>query len=281
MSSALELATQQLTEARAKPKLVDVIKDADTKSPEVSKESTPPETKTDDFKLNFERIAKQEKFNQENRKQIEEKRKEFEKDKEELERYRLFDQELKKDPLKVLEKLGLSQDHIVKLLNESRNPNPLAPEVKEALEIAKRAEAALKERDERDKQERLSKEELKLTAAIDDIVTKEQYDLIEHFEAKSAVREFMEQYFEETGEIPDIKMACEEINNTLVAKVSLAKESKWLKPKEEIKEEPVKKEIHTLSNKMVQSSAAKEERPLTADERFALATQMLKDARRK
>ena len=45
--------------------------------PEVVPEVSKTDTKDTDFTTNFERISKQEKFNSENRKQLEEKRKAF------------------------------------------------------------------------------------------------------------------------------------------------------------------------------------------------------------
>jgi len=230
----------------------------------------------DDFKLNFERLSKQEKFNQETRKQIEEKKKEFEKDKEELEKYRQFDKELQRNPISMLEKIGLSPQRINQLIAERQNP--VSPEVREALETARRLEAELKSRDEKEKQSKLEKEEIRLVASIDEEVKKGEYDLIDHFGASSAVKAFMEQYYEETGEIPDIKMACEAVTQNIAEKVSKAKDSKWLKPKEV---ESVKKEVHTISNKMTQAATPKIDRALNETERFNLAVEMLKTSRRK
>jgi hypothetical protein len=207
------------------------------------------------FKANFEKIAKQEKYNSETRKQLEEKRKAFETDKAELEKYRQFDKELQHDPLSVLEKLGLPLNKISELAQ--RRNQPQNPEARQALEIAKKLEQELHQEREKAKQERLSQEEIRLNANISKQIKDDGYDILEHLDAQNSVREYMEEYYNETGEIPTIKEACDAITNSLVEKISKVKDSKWLKPKEvskEISENIINSEPKTLTNKMVQSA---------------------------
>lgn len=211
------------------------------------------EAPKDEFASNFEKIAKQEKHNSDIRKQLEDKRKAFETDKSELEKYRQFDKELKLNPLGVLEKLGLSLPRIQQLAQERNQPQN--PEARRAIELAERLERELKERDEKDKNDRLSREEIRLNASIAEVVKNDQYDIIEHLGLEGSVKEYMEQYYEETGEIIEIKKACDAVANAIALKVARIKDSRFLNnsPKEESKE--IKQESpKTLNNKMVQSS---------------------------
>jgi hypothetical protein len=105
-----------------------------------------------------------------------------------------------------------------------------------------------------------------------------EYDLIEKLGEESAVRDYMEEMYAQTGEIPDIKEACEAITDSLVAKISAVKESKWLKPKEPKVEEPIvdetPKNIQTLSNKLTQSTTAKD-KVMTEAERMKAAIEAM------
>jgi len=210
----------------------------------------------DDFKLNFERISKQEKHNSEIRKQLDEKRKAFEVDKADLEKYRQFDKELKADPLSVLEKLGLPLDRIQQLAQQRNVPQN--PEARQAIELAKRLEKQLSDRDEKEKQEKLSREEVKLNASIAETIKADNFDILEHLEMQNTVREYMEAYYDETGEIVSIKDACQAVADELSEKLMKVKDSRFLKPKEVVSE-PVPEvlksaEPKTLSNKMTQTS---------------------------
>ena len=244
-----------------------------TPSPEVVKEPVLTETK-DDFTSNFEKITKQEKHNSEIRRQLETNRKAFETDKAELERYRQFDKELKNDPLSVLEKLGLPLSRIHQLAQEKQTPQN--PEARRAIELATRLEQELKQRDEKEKQEKLSREDIRLNASIAETVKSGGYDIIEHLGLESSVRDFMEQYYEETGEIPDIKTACEAVAADIVTKLNKVKGSKFLQPKEE--ESLVTKQVSevpkTITNKMSQSSE-KVSRTMSETERMKEAVRLM------
>lgn len=233
-----------------------------------------PTDKKDDFTSNFEKITKQEKHNSEIRRQLETNRKAFETDKAELERFRQFDREFKTDPLAVLEKLGLSMARIQQLAQEKQSP--VNPEARRAIELAQRLEQELKTRDEKEKNDKLSREEIKLNAAISETVKNEGYDIIEHLGLESSVRDYMEQYYDETGEIPEIKVACEAIANDIAAKISKVKDSKFLKSKEpEVITEPVESSVpKTITNKMAQSSE-KVSRAMTETERMKEAVRLM------
>ena len=264
------------------PKKVEKVQEEQKVIEEVKEESK------EDFKLNFERIARQDKINKEARKTLEEQRKTLDKDKEELAKYRAFDAQLKTDPLGVLEKLGLPLSTIQQLAQQRNQPlDPKALEKKLKDEIKSEFEA----REEKLKQERYAIEEIKLQAKISETIKKEAFDVIEVFQAEKSVQDFMEEYYAQTGEIIEIKKACEIVAKEIASKVEKVKSSKWLTPAEKreeiakIKSKVVedaddeddyvksakKQGFKTLSNKMTQTSSTKPRAPQTEDERIQAA----------
>lgn len=205
----------------------------------------------------FSRIAKQEKFVADERKRIEEAKKAFEADKQEVSKYR----ELKgKDPFDILEHFGISYEQLLEA-DKNRRTTPMDPMAKKALETVEQLRKELESKDKEAQNEKLSRAEIKLMSDISNTIRTNEYDLIEKLGEETAVREFMEEMYAQTGEIPDIKMACDAVTESLVAKISAVKDSKWLRPKEPAVEtapveEAPKKAAATLSNKMVQSTTA-------------------------
>src|SRR6516164_5745357 len=68
------------------------------------------------------------------------------------------------------------------------------------------------------KTSRHSRAEVKLMSYIDTVIRSNEFDLIEKLGEQNAVRDFMEEMYQQTGEIPDIKDACEAINNSIALK---------------------------------------------------------------
>lgn len=153
------------------------------------------------------------------------------------------------------------------------------PAAKKALETVEQLRMELQNKEKEATKERHSRAEIQLMASIDSAIKENEYDLIEHLGEQSAVREYMEEMYAQTGEIPDVKDACEAITNHLVEQFSRVKDSKWLKPKEPVEEvkevEQTPKNVHTISNKLTQSTQGKD-RPLTAAERMAAAIAVMK-----
>lgn len=218
----------------------------------------------------FSRIAKQEKFVADERKKIEEAKKAFEADKQEVLKYRGLKG---KDPFEILEHFGISYDQLVEA-DKNRRTTPMDPMAKKALETVEQLRTQLEKKEREAENEKLSRAEIKLMSEISTTIRTHEYDLIEKLGEENAVREYMEEIFAQTGEIPDIKEACDAITESLVAKISAVKESKWLKPKE-VTPEPVVAEIApTLSNKMVQSTTAKD-KVMTEAERLKAAIEAM------
>lgn len=213
----------------------------------------------------FARIAKQESFVKAERAKIEEARKAFEADKEDVTKYRSLKG---KDPFEILEHFGISYDKLIEADKSRRNP--VDPMVKKALEAVEQLKGELHSEKEKAAQERRSKAEVQLQASIAETIKAHEFDLIEKLDAHNDVREWMEDAYATTGEIPDVKQACEAVTEKLIAKFSKVKDSKWLAPKETPKEEPKEEAPQTISNKMVQSSVGTD-KPMTEAERIKAA----------
>lgn len=230
--------------------------------PEVSPEPVNP------LAEQFSRIAKQEKFVSEERRKIEEAKKAFEADKHEVEKYRTLKG---KDPFEILEHFGITYDQLVEA-DQSRRTTPVDPVAKKALETVEKLRMQLESKEQEAEKAKLSRAEIKLMSDIENVIKTNEYDLIDKLGEQTAVREYMEEMYSQTGEIPDIKEACEVITEHLVAKFSAVKDSKWLRPKEvapvEVDQAP--KKVDTLSNKMVQSSVSAD-KPMTEQERLKAA----------
>lgn len=222
----------------------------------------------------FSRVVKQEKFIAEERKRIEEAKKAFEADKQEVEKYR----NLKgKNPFDILEHFGISYDQLLEA-DKNRNTVSMDPMAKKALETVEKLRLELESKEQEAEKARLSRAEIKLMSDIDTVIRSNEYDLIEKLGEQSAVREYMEEMYSQTGKIPDIKEACEAITEHLVTKFNAVKESKWLKPKEimeqaergEVETDSAPKKVAVLSNKMAQSTTSSD-KPMTEHERMKAA----------
>jgi hypothetical protein len=230
----------------------------------------------DKFKENFDRIAKQEKFQQETRKRLEAERLQLEQERAELSEYKKIKQIKSENPMEVLKLLGLSVDDVVRAANNPKNIDPVAAK---ALEAVEKLQAELKaERDALHKQ-KLTKVEQELTANIQAEIKAGEYDLIEQLELSHTVREYMEEIYDRTGEITDVKEACKAVNEYLAGNIKKVLGSKWLKPAEVEKlVEAVKedKPKTTLTNKMV-TEAPKTKKLMTDAEREQAAIEAMRN----
>lgn len=212
-----------------------------------------------------------------------------------------FDLSIRKNTLETLAKYGITQDDLVNImLNNGKmtpemelqykieNYNRQAQKKIEELEakLSKQEEEAQRKREELAKQE----EEQAIINFKDKIKNfvgsnKEAYELIEAEEADDLVFDVIENHYAETGEILDIKIAADEVENLLLEqarkKLKLKKLSQSMEAdlKPASKEEP-KKEVKastTLSNSQSQQqSVASGSRQLSRDESLAEAAKLLK-----
>lgn len=236
-------------------------------------ENTTPSKSPEDIKLaeTFQRIAKQENHVKSERSKIEQARKEFEAEKQKAEKYNSL---VGKNPFEILEHFGITYDKLLQADQERRSP--VDPNVKKALDAVEQLKSELQTEKEAVTKERRSKAEIQLMANIDKTIKEHEFDVIEHLGAQDTVREYMEEMYSLTGEIPDFKEACQAVTDDIVSKYQKISGSKWVKPKETTTPVEENKPIFskTLTNKMTQSSVGAD-KPMTEAERMKAAIQAL------
>jgi len=252
----------------------------DNKPAEEAEKVVTPQPTEDKFKENFDRIAKQEKHQAEMRKRLEAERATFEAEKAELAEFKRIKALKVDNPLKALESLGLTLDEVVKAAN---NPKTIDPAAQRALEAVEKLQAELAEERSKAHKEKLNKVEQELTANIEKEIKAGEYDLIEQLELNHTVREYMEEIYDKTGEIVDIKEACKYVNDYLATNIKKVLNSKWLKEveqktEEKVEQAKVEKPVTTLSNKMT-SESPKTKKLMTEEERIQEAIKALSQVR--
>lgn len=252
----------------------DITPATETIAPPIAPETEaikPPESLQEDkLSQTFQRIAKQENHVKAERAKIDLARKELEAEKIKADKYSSLEG---KDPFSILEHFGISYDKLLEADKQRRNP--IDPNIKKALESVEQLKSQLNDREQEVIKEKRSRAEIELMTNISKTIKEHEFDVIEQLGAEPIVREYMEEMYSLTGEIPDYKDACQAVTDDIVNKYQKISNSKWVKPKEEI---IIKEEVpvgsKTLTNKMVQSSVAND-RPMTDSERFKAALQTL------
>lgn len=247
----------------------DVSPKSDTNSDTIA-----PVIATEDTKLaeTFQRVAKQEAHIKSERAKIEQARKEFEVEKEKATKYSSL---AGKSPFEILEHFGITYDKLLQA--DKERANPIDPHVKRALQEVEALKNQVSAKEQEAIQERRSRAELQVKSEIAKTIKEHDFDVIEKLGAEDAVMEYMEEMYSQTQEIPDYKEACQAIVDSIVDKYSKLKDSKWMKPQEPVKVEPIPQADPKLglSNKMTQS-ATLNDKPLTEAQRFQAALNALK-----
>lgn len=219
----------------------------------------------------FKRLGKQESHLRDERTKLETMKKSLERERQDIEQFHNLQRLTKENPLKALEALGLSYEGITEHVRQLQNP--IDPTLRRTLNEVEALKADIQAGKDRDANERVAKAEKYLSEQIDTHLAMPEYDLIASVDAKQAVREFMETIYNETGEIPPVKDACEAVADYIVQTYSKINNHSRFQPKEEVaveKEGVTKKETKTLSNKMI-SSVATSDKPMTEQERIQAA----------
>jgi hypothetical protein len=219
----------------------------------------------------FNRIAQQEKFIKSERQKIDEARKQFEAEKALADNYKAIKD---KNPFEILEHFGITYEKLLEA-DKERN-NPIDPTVKKALERVEQLELRLSKADKEAEEARIARAEVQLKADISKIVKEKEYDIIEKLGAEDTVKDYMEEYFNQTGEIPNIEDACQAIVDELANKFLAIKDSKWLTPKiPTISEE----KTETFPDKVISNKLTQTSQPFTGaktnEERMAEALTLL------
>lgn len=252
---------------------------------QVSEEPKAAENKSqesDKFSEQFQRLSKQEKYVSDQRKQMEEARKAFEADKQLAEEMKQLKALKSADPVKALEKLGLTIDEINKAIQiNNDSADPIAKKVRHLEEQLLNDQKAREKAEKEAKEARIQSAKIALEKEIDEVIEKEEYDLISTLNMKSEVIEYMEEMYKLSGEVIPVSEACKEITNHIVELHRKASNSKWIKepkePKESEKIPAVQKT--TVSNKMTQSVIGAD-KPMSESERIQAAVNLVKTWRK-
>lgn len=263
-------------------KELSVTDKVDTSPKEVDRNSDSKDPKLSEA---FTRITKQENYIREERRKIEESKKAWEVDKSEADQFRKLKKMKEADPLQALESLGLSYDSLSQYVNSVKNP--VDPVVKRALNELSQIKEELHSSKERETKERISKAEQYVETQITQLTATPDYDIIAKVGAEKAVREFMEKVYDETGEIPEVKDACEAVAEHIAElyqqiatnpRLTKKKAAEITEAKEKLSPSTAEDYARTLSNKLTQSTVARE-KPMTDAERMAAAMAVFKAGR--
>lgn len=223
----------------------------------------------------FSRAAKQDTHLRNERQKLAEAAKAQEADIKEAQEWRSIKALRDKDPIEALKALGYDTQKLAQHLGATQSGNATVDALLakvQALE-AKTAQAESKaEQSERDRGEKY------LNNQIAQAIKHEDYNVIEHFGAQAAVRQFMETVYDKTGEIPSVKDACEAVSADIIAKTAKVANHKRVQEKVAPKKEGLRPEDFnitpkpkvTLMNKLTQSES-KSAAPNTDAERVAAA----------
>lgn len=203
-----------------------------------------------------------------------------------------FEMALKRNPLKALADKGLDFETLAKL---ALNDGKLTPEMqmqlmREEIESSYKKEIAeikkeLQEKKDIEAQQSVKQQVEGAKKTVFDFIDAagDEFELIRTNESHQAVWDLIEQHFEETEELLDIKQAAEHIENQLLKNaekhLNLNKIKKLMESKSPKKSEEIKKPAsQTLTNTLSQSGQGAADRTnlMSDEESKALAAKLLK-----
>lgn len=267
MSEEVKVETPviETEESKELPKVEETVKSDDTTQNATTQKAA-----------ELDRVARIEKYQREQKQKIEAEKLRIENERKEMSEYKRIKQLKDQDPLKAIEALGLSIDDIIKA---TQNPKNIDPVAQKALEEVEAIKAELQAEKDRIKREQLAKVEQELTHNIETAIKEGDYDLISGLGLTSSVRQYMEEHYQETGEVLDPREAAKQVNDHIASKIKAVMKSKWLTAEEkkeiiaEMKEQ--QEEVPTLNNSMT-SESPKTKKPMSEKERLAAAMSLLK-----
>ena len=197
---------------------------------------------------------------------------------------------LKKDPLKTLQELGYDYETLTELvLNEGKltsdmQLNLLKEDLKREMEEKYGSlEQKLLEKEKREEEEKYNQIVNGFKNDIEDFVSKdpEAYELIQANNANDLVFEVIEEHYNETGSVLDIKTAAEAVESYLEEEAKKLLKLKKLSRAEALAEEnkkPIEKRqpSPTLSNDQSAASQNNADRKLSVEESISEAAKLLK-----
>ena len=198
-----------------------------------------------------------------------------------------FEYKLKQNPLKALEEMGLSYDKLTELaLNDGQlTPDMQMKLMREEIENGyqskyKELENRILEKEKNDEQRRYDDIETGFKNEIESFVSSnpEQFELIQANEAKDVVYEVIEEHYNETGKILDIKEAAEAVESYLEEEATkllqLSKVRSKFNPGDN-EQEPQRQSQVTLSNAHSAQANERVARKLSDEESKSAMAKML------
>ena len=194
---------------------------------------------------------------------------------------------LKQNPLKALEEMGLSYDKLTELaLNDGQlTPDMQMKLMREEIENGyqskyKELEDRILEKEKNDEQRRYDDIETGFKNEIESFVSSnpEQFELIQANEAKDVVYEVIEEHYNETGKILDIKEAAEAVESYLEEEAEKLLKLGKIRSKfntGDIEQEPRRQSQVTLSNAHSAQANERVARKLSDEESKSAMAKML------
>jgi hypothetical protein len=193
----------------------------------------------------------------------------------------------KKEPLKILEEVGLTFDEVAQHILDSGVGTP----EKKLSDLELKIKALEDKEKQMAEQEARMREEQAITQfknGIKEVLVKntDKYELIQGSQSEGLVYEVIEKYFQDSGEVLDVEAACDEVEKYLESQVERWSAFKKVqtrfapKPAEQVKEavkpEPKKETTSTLTND--EASASREVRvaPKNREDEFEEAMKLLR-----
>ena len=264
---------------------------------ERSLDSTTDSEKSDDFSRKFAALSRREKdirakeAEYENRiAELEEKFNFFNKKPEPKKEPDIpLEHRLKQNPLKALEDLGLSYDKLTELaLNDGKlTPDMQMKLMREELESGYKSkyeelEKRILDKEKSDEQRRYDDIQRGFMNEIDSFVSSNEgeYEYVAHNQANEVIYEVIEEHYNETGRILDIKDAAEAVESYLEEEaeklLSLSKVKNRLSQRDQREPETPRQSQTTLSNALSAQANQRVDRPLSDDESKREIAKMLK-----
>ena len=196
---------------------------------------------------------------------------------------------LKQNPLKALEDMGLSYDKLTELaLNDGKlTPDMQMKLMREELENGYKSkyeelEKRILDKEKSDEQRRYDDIQRGFMNEIDSFVSsnKNEYEYVAHNQANEVIYEVIEEHYNETGRILDIKDAAQAVESYLEEEaeklLNLSKVKNRLSQRDQQEPETPRQSQTTLSNALSAQANQRVDRPLSDEESKREIAKMLR-----
>ena len=252
-----------------------------------------PQAEQDKFGPKFAALSRKEKEIRQREQQYQESMKKYEAEKSELQKWReekekgesAIQRELRENPLKFMEKHGISFEELTKMQLNEQNPTPemLIKRTREELESGYKQELAELRKAMKDKEEQEETKKYEQTVSgfksqINDFVeaNADTYELIKINNAQDLIFDVISEYYEQNGRILSIEDAAKFTEEELEVEARKVLEAKRFKQPARKEEPSQEKTTPTLSNALSSEAPHQGEQKLSREESLARAAKMLR-----